>query len=186
MAGDWKSQLSTFSGIEASKEVKPSIIVDGLTISAGDIITVREPSEKVFLPHGVACKDLKVLSIDPEKRIIIFEGYEHALHVEIVDSKLVTLTKSGGQEKKAVKEPRVGDRIALASNYGPIQLIRDGVGNTLETSQSENPMKLITGAEIVEIIQEGDNKILIVKPLGPTDKRLYKIIFSNKVRIIGK
>lgn len=186
MAKDWKSQLSSFGNQEKPKEAKTSIVVGDLTISVGDILTVTQ-SEQVWLPHGTARKDLKVQSIDPEKRILTFENYEDPLYVKIVENGLVSLTKSSGQEQKdkiKPKEPQIGDVIKLASNHGMIQLIRDSSGKNLEAPAQETPFKLETGGEVVNIIQENDSTFLIVKTRHPDDQRLFKIIQSNRVIVL--
>lgn len=190
MSDDWRDQLRNVSpGGESGGELTGtlSIEVGGMTVSVGDIVTIESPG--IFLPSRVKRKDLKVKGIDPVARVITFEGYPDPLYLEIVDQETTILTKTRPEIRspKEAVTPEVGDTIRLASNYGKIQLIRGYRGETLNQPLHENPMKLDTGAVIENIITQGNDTILIVRPVtASVDQRLYSIIMSNKVNVFKK
>ena len=129
---------------------------------------------------------MKIQAIDAQKRIITFADWPDQLHLAIVEQGYINLIKPGGEiKKKEATTPKIGDGVRLASNYGRILLTRDYNGVQLDPPVEDSPSKLQNGGVIENILAQGNDTILMVKPISSGhDQRIYKIIMSNRVTII--
>ena len=87
-----------------------------------------------------------------------------------------TLPKS----EKTPQQPKVGDTLIIASNYGRVLVLVDIHGNFSTESTFVGCQTLGAGVIVEEILDGGT---LVVKSTIPNSKSRYQIEFNRKVRI---